>query len=185
MSTRGSATLSGCAGRSRRQVADLFARRDDATVQAIERDLRAIVPASRRFGAVPADVERARSEVVRLDDQAHAFERIDVVPGYLIQVEMAGAGWLDADLLSEGTLITLALLAVLHGSSRPKLQIVATTHSPYLLDKLEPSEVRVMGLRQGRTVCKKLTDHPEWGKWKGSLRSGEFWGSVGEDWITA
>jgi predicted ATPase len=67
--------------------------------------------------------------------------------------------------------------------SAPDLQVIATSHSPYLLDALAPEEVRVMGLKGGRSVCRRLIDHPHWSEWKGSLRPGEFWGSVGEDWV--
>ncbi|HXN33672.1 MAG TPA: AAA family ATPase [Polyangiaceae bacterium] len=198
-------------------IADLIGSRDDATVQAIERDLASIVPACRRLRVIPADVERPRTDVIRIGEQAQNFERREIVPGHLVQLEMSGVGWLDADLLSEGTLIVLALLTVLHGPARPqllllddidrglhpsaqidlvaclrqlqrldaRLQIIATTHSPYLLDRMDPSEVRVMGLKAGRSTCKKLTEHPDWEKWKDSIRAGEFWGSVGEDWVTA
>ena len=66
----------------------------------------------------------------------------------------------------------------------PKLQIVCTTHSPYALDSFEPGEVRVMKLDpRGRAVCKALTDHPDWPHWKDLMNPGEFWSSVGEDWI--
>jgi predicted ATPase len=66
----------------------------------------------------------------------------------------------------------------------PKLQIVATSHSPYVLDELEPQEVRVvtrdseLGTRVGR-----LTDHPNFEKWKDAMLPGEFWSHVGEDWL--
>lgn len=65
------------------------------------------------------------------------------------------------------------------------VQIIATSHSPYLLDIVNADAVRVLGLRDGRTVCKRLTDHPDWSKWKDSLRPGEFWGSVGEAWVAS
>jgi predicted ATPase len=68
----------------------------------------------------------------------------------------------------------------------PTLQILGTSHSPYLLDHFAPEEVRVMRLADdGFAVCKKLTDHPEWEKWDGVMRPGEFWGSNGEDWVAS
>jgi len=43
----------------------------------------------------------------------------------------------------------------------PELQIIATTHSPYLLDQLRPEEVRLLALDEaGRSVCGSLTAHP-------------------------
>ena len=44
-----------------------------------------------------------------------------------------------------------------------------------ILDVLDPAEVRVMTLKNGRSFCKPLTEHPDWKEWKGALRVGEFW----------
>lgn len=66
----------------------------------------------------------------------------------------------------------------------PELQIIATTHSPYLLDHLKPEEVRIANLDPERgTVIAKLTDHPEFEKWKEVMAPGEFWSYAGEDWV--
>lgn len=66
----------------------------------------------------------------------------------------------------------------------PELQIIATTHSPYLLDHLKPEEVRIATLDPERgTVIAKLTDHPEFEKWKEVMAPGEFWSYAGEDWV--
>lgn len=66
----------------------------------------------------------------------------------------------------------------------PGLQIVCTTHSPYSLDGFDPGEVRVLQLdARGRAHCKALTDHPDWPRWRDYMNPGEFWSSVGEDWI--
>lgn len=67
---------------------------------------------------------------------------------------------------------------------KPELQIVTTTHSPYLLDAFAEDEVRVLNRDSGgRTVCQPLSAHPEWPKWRGKLQLGEFWSSTGEDWV--
>lgn len=69
-------------------------------------------------------------------------------------------------------------------AQHPQLQIVCTSHSPYFLDALAPEEVRVMKLdADGHAHCKALTEHPEWEQWKDSMTPGEFWSSVGEDWV--
>ena len=66
----------------------------------------------------------------------------------------------------------------------PRLQIVCTTHSPYSLDGFDPGGVRVLQLdARGRARCKALTDHPDWPRWRDYMNPGEFWSSVGEDWI--
>jgi predicted ATPase len=66
-----------------------------------------------------------------------------------------------------------------------ELQIVATTHSPYTLDELDPSEVQAFALNDdGTVVSKRLSDHPEAKKMKGSLRSGQLWSLDPErDWV--
>ncbi|TKD00095.1 AAA family ATPase [Polyangium fumosum] len=67
----------------------------------------------------------------------------------------------------------------------PELQILATSHSPYLLDHFEPEEVLVTALRpDGSTACAPLTEHPDFERWKSTTRTGELWSFVGEDWVT-
>ena len=68
--------------------------------------------------------------------------------------------------------------------TNPKLQIVATTHSPYILNRLEPNEVRVATLEPGRsTLIAKLEDHPDFERWSEEMLPGELWSNVGEDWV--
>ena len=67
----------------------------------------------------------------------------------------------------------------------PNLQILATAHSPYLLDCLKPEQVRLMTIGQdGYSLCGKLTDHPEFDKWKDEMAPGELWSLFGEKWLT-
>lgn len=67
----------------------------------------------------------------------------------------------------------------------PELQIVATSHSPYLLDFVEAEEVLLTSLDEdGYAAVRPLTDHPEYERWKGLMAPGEFWSTVGESWIT-
>src|SRR5262249_14259695 len=77
------------------------------------------------------------------------------------------------------------LIALLRGllQTKPDLQIVATTHSPYLLNWLEPSEVRMTYLVEGFTACGPLTDHPKFEKWKDEISPGEMWSMFGEKWL--
>jgi predicted ATPase len=66
----------------------------------------------------------------------------------------------------------------------PDLQIIATTHSLYILDKLKPEEVRVMAINDdGSVACARLEDHPKFPMWKNSMSPGEFWSHAGEDWV--
>jgi predicted ATPase len=165
-------------------------------LDAIESDLRRVVPRARRL------------HPKRAEEKGHL--------GRLFELEMEGDAKIPADLLSEGTLLTIGLLTVLHGRPSPKLillddfdralhpkaqkqlvacvkdmldqhpdlQFVCTTHSPYVLDLFEAEDVRVLRAdAQGLTQAKKLSDHPEWSEWKASLKPGEFWTYVGEDWL--
>lgn len=69
---------------------------------------------------------------------------------------------------------------------QPDLQIVATTHSPYLLDCLEAKEVRLTVLADnGAAVCSPLQNHPHFPRWKEEMTPGEFWSTVGEKWVVA
>jgi len=66
----------------------------------------------------------------------------------------------------------------------PDLQIIATAHSLYILDKLMPNEVRVMAIKDdGSAACARLEDHPKYSMWKNSMSPGEFWSHAGEDWV--
>lgn len=66
------------------------------------------------------------------------------------------------------------------------LQIIFSTHSPYIVDELIPSQVHVLSNNNsGVTRCKRLDEHPdvEWAKQ--TLTTGEFWDAEGEDWVVA
>jgi predicted ATPase len=70
--------------------------------------------------------------------------------------------------------------------TNPGLQIIATTHSPFLLGCFETQEVRVMARKaDGSAACSKLIDHPDFDHWKDAVDPGEFWASVGEEWVLA
>ncbi|WP_158621610.1 AAA family ATPase [Corallococcus aberystwythensis] len=77
----------------------------------------------------------------------------------------------------------IAALRVIQAKD-PELQIVATSHSPFILNYLKPEEVRMTFLTEnGFARCEKLTAHPEFEKWKELMSPGEFWSTVGESWI--
>lgn len=66
----------------------------------------------------------------------------------------------------------------------PDLQIVATSHSPYLIDHLQPNEVRLMMTTDdGSAVCARLDEHPEFERWIELMKPGEVWSMVGESWV--
>jgi predicted ATPase len=71
--------------------------------------------------------------------------------------------------------------------SRPGLQIIATSHAPYLVDHLDYEEVRVVAQAADGTVkVAPLLDHPEAESCREEeMSAGEFWSSVGEGWVAA
>jgi predicted ATPase len=130
-----------------------------------------------------------------------------------------GAPGIPAHGASHGTLIVLALLAILHGPNRPNLillddfdhalhpraqmelvrmikhllaldefkdvQVVATTHSPYTLDELDPTDVYAFALRDDGTVAsRRLSEHPDAESTRGALKAGQLWSLDPErDWV--
>lgn len=171
----------------------------DGRLDTIETQLRRVVPGARRLRALPA-------RVARPDGGA--------VVGSGFQVEFEGQGWIPAHQLSEGTLLTVALLTILHDvvpgllliddvdkglhpvaqreligvlravlDTRPDLQVVATSHSPFVLDVLDASEVFVAGaIGPAASRVIRLDRHPAWEK-RRDLPPGQFWRQVGEDWV--
>ncbi len=78
------------------------------------------------------------------------------------------------------------LIDLLRGvqATNPEIQIVGSTHSPYLLGRMEPNEVQVTYLREdGSTACEPLTHHPKFDKWKDEFHPGEMWSLFGEKWV--
>ncbi|MEH2409127.1 AAA family ATPase [Nostoc sp.] len=68
----------------------------------------------------------------------------------------------------------------------PNLQIIFSTHSPYIIDELVPSQVHILNnSNSGFTISKRLDEHPdvEWAKQ--TLTTGEFWDAEGEEWVVA
>lgn len=66
----------------------------------------------------------------------------------------------------------------------PDLQILATAHSPYLLNYLEPDQVRIMAVgSDGHSRCGRLSDHPKFKQWTEEMHPGELWSLFGENWL--
>jgi predicted ATPase len=66
----------------------------------------------------------------------------------------------------------------------PDLQIIATSHSPYLVDHCDPREVRLMiADAAGAVRWARLNAHPEFDRWREFMRPGEIWSMVGEEWV--
>ena len=80
----------------------------------------------------------------------------------------------------------LALVDILHKllDEIPDLQIIATSHSPYILSGLKWDEIRVTSLKEdGTATIAPLKSHPSFETWKEAMSPGEFWSHAGEEWI--
>jgi hypothetical protein len=67
---------------------------------------------------------------------------------------------------------------------RSSLQLLAVSHSPYLLDYVKPEQVRIMAVdEKGHSRCGRLTDHPRFSTWKEEMAPGEMWSVFGEKWL--
>lgn len=67
--------------------------------------------------------------------------------------------------------------------SHPNLQIIATSHSPYLVDAMKPEEVVVLGRNPaGVIVARRLEEFPDQ-RLRDMLSTGELWMSEGDDWV--
>jgi len=176
----------------------------------LEQGIRAVIPNVERVRIKPATVR------IPIPRTVHPGAEQDVI-GNKVFFDFRGAPNVPAHLASEGTLITLAILTVLHGPNRPNVlllddfdqslhpqaqiemvrllkrlldqfhdvQIVATTHSPYILDELSPEDVVVFALRADGTVAtKSLSEHPQAAKMKDALSAGQLWSLDPEaDWV--
>lgn len=70
-------------------------------------------------------------------------------------------------------------------AQRPELQVIATSHSPVLVDSFRAEEVRVMSLDEnGHAQARPLTEMPDFPKWSRALQPGEMWANFGEKWVT-
>jgi predicted ATPase len=178
---------------------------DDEAFQRVEDALRRLVPSVQRIRIRPATVQRPSDGAA--------------VVGSKLYFDFRGAPSVPAHGASHGTLILLALLAILHAASPPDvvllddfdhalhpraqmelvrlikgllaldefgdMQVVTTTHSPYALDELEPSDVYAFALRDDGTVAsRRLSEHPEAARTRGTLKAGQLWSLDPErDWV--
>ncbi len=175
----------------------------------------AVIPSLRDIQVRRVPVDRRIERLMIVDGQSVIVPELTKVIADQVELRFDGTEWLPADAASEGTLLTLGLLTVLHQERVPKVvyiddidrglhpyaqekfiaqlravqaavgdvQIVATTHSPYLVDAFEPEEVVVLARDKDRVVhARRLSDHPN-KKPLEVLRTGEFWGAEGEAWV--
>lgn len=186
----------------------------DGRFEAIEADVRAVVPHARRLRTTQAPVQVVEQIPVTIEGKTTLVSRSSTVVGAGLEAEWGEAGWIPAAHLSEGTVLVVAIITMLHSkpprlvmiddidrglhplaqielmrllerllAARPELQILATTHSPFIVDALDPKQVLVAGGAGNATTVKVLDQHVSWTKQKDYLKPGEFWSAVGESWV--
>ena len=163
--------------------------------QQLQADLRRIIPTIRRLRHTPTKPNQPSAllfDTVGADSlsASQVSEGTLLVLGLLAALHApSGPGLVLLDDLDRGLhpKAQKELITLLRGllDTNPDLQIVATTHSPYLLDCMQPAEVRMTHLTDdGSTHCAPLTRHPKFEKWKDEFHSGEMWSMFGEKWVT-
>ncbi len=161
-------------------------------------------------------IEVREWEVIRIDEQEVRRPVVRPRMGNSLEVKIRGSGWTPADQLSEGTLLLLGLHTMLSRSVKPKIiliddldralhpnaqrklveqlqkivapgqRIVATSHSPFVLDPLPPEAVRAIQIDDhGHTCMQPMTAHHELPAWRDHMTAAEFWQYAGDDWVAA
>lgn len=169
------------------------------------------------------DDQRFADTLSGLKEIVHQVRNIRIRPvppvgnkpnGYAMAFDFDDASNVPAAMVSEGTLVTLAILTLLHSARQPRLlllddlgselhptaqgelvrllrkiqsvnpelQIIATTHSPYILDGVEPKNVRVFArAKDGTAQVRSLAEHPE--SARTDLTTGQLWTLDPEQWV--
>ena len=194
-------------------LADVVAKmqlEDSDSFQALQSSLRAVVPQIQRIGVRrismlrrAADVAaEARSEAILAHELTFDVSGRKGIPASMMSGGTLLALGILALLHSPARPRILLLDDIDHGlhpraqwdllkqlrallERYPDLQIVATSHSPDLVDELAPEEVVVMALREdGTSAARPLTECPR-EDMLGVLKAGQLWSAIGEDWVTA
>ncbi|TKD07345.1 AAA family ATPase [Polyangium fumosum] len=176
---------------------------NDAAFEAVVRAIRSFVPAIERIRLRPAKVTIDSSRQVSGYEIVFDFKNAPDLPahaaseGTLVLLALltalyangpSGLVLIDDIEHSLHPTAQIELMKHLRGllDQMPNLQIIATTHSPYILDGVDPADVRVFYPRDdGTIVTKRLSDHPDAQRVKGMLSSGELWSAESEAWVLA
>lgn len=172
-----------------------MALNDPDSWQQLQADLRLIIPSIRRLRHTTAD--RQKPAALLFDTVgADSLSAGQISEGTLLVLGLLTALYafgrpslvllddLDRGLHPKAQKELISLLRRLLATNSD-LQIIGTTHSPYMLDFMEIDEVRITFLRDedGATVCAPLSSHPKFEKWKDEMTPGEMWSLFGEKWL--
>ncbi len=95
----------------------------DGRLERIEADLKQLVPSFRRVRMPPTTLQEQTTELVRFGQDTVPRTLTQQVAGYRLEVEFEGVGPIPAEHTSEGTLLALGLLTVLHADPPSMLLI--------------------------------------------------------------
>lgn len=172
-------------------IADMILARD-GRVEAIEAALCDIVPGAVRIGAV-----REGREAQLLV----TFKGVGPLQGDLLsEGTLIAIGLLTAlHSTTQPTVVLIddvdrglhmdaqhELIAILKRAveTRPDLQIVLTTHSPFIMEGVDADDIVLFGLdAQGACVTGRLHEHPDARRLLELLSPAEMWTSVAEGWL--
>jgi predicted ATPase len=168
---------------------------DPDSWQALQADLKRIIPTIRRLRHTKAAQPRQPTSVLFDTVGADSLPATQVSEGTLLVLGLLAAlhasgrpNLVLLDDLDRGLhpKAQKELITLLRGllETNPDLQLVASTHSPYMLDCMGVNEVRMTFLKEdGATVCAALTSHPKYPKRKDEMTPGEMWSLFGEKWL--
>ncbi len=177
--------------------------------------LRAVVPSVRAIKPLPVELARDVERVFDVKGERIRSTVTERVTGHRLYFDTDEAQRVDARSMSEGTLVTLGLVAMLRMPNRPNwvllddvdqalhpqaqealirqihqivqsdssFRVIATTHSPFVVDAMDPGDVRVVGRTRTGSKVRRLDEHPMAERGLMGLTAGEFWASEGESWI--
>jgi hypothetical protein len=180
-------------------------------------DVRMVLP---RFRGVRfTRRESATQEPKRVTENDTVFYRVETVRRLYqdLLIDFDGESGIPSLVVSEGTLLAMALLAAFHQKilprvlllddidrglhphaqqqlvatlvkileQKPQTQLIVTTHSPFVVDMLQPEQVVALARNSaGRVVAKRMSEHPKRHLLK-QLSMGEFWSAEDEAWVVA
>lgn len=181
---------------------------DDEAFQRVEDAMRTLIPSIERIRLRPATVRRRANSAGRAGSVVGSKVYFDFRGAPGVPAHGASHGTLIVLALlsvlhgkNPPNLVLLDDLDALHPRAQMELmrmlksllsleqfkdvQIVATTHSPYILDEVDPSDAYVFALRDDGTVAaKRLSEHPEAERTRGALKAGQLWSLDPErDWV--
>lgn len=186
---------------------------DDHCFNELNAAVRAVAPRVTALKVARRFAPETRTRVMQVEGQSVPITESVNTLFDVLTVRFDDEVDLPASEASDGTLLVIGVLALLHDplaprvvllddldrglhpeaqvalvkslrailDQRPHVQIIATTHSPDLVNAMRPEEVVVLGRGRDGVRAKRLIDHPQHEELR-SLTSGEFWLAEGEAW---